>query len=106
MEVLSWVVPLVALVAIWSFFLRKMGNAEGGLMSIGRSKAKVFSEDAVSIGFADVAGVDEAEQELREVVEFLRTPAKYRARRAPAEGRASRGTARNGQDAPGPRRGR
>ena len=79
MEVLGWVVPLVALVAIWSFFLRKMGNAEGGLMSIGRSKAKVFSEDAVSIGFADVAGVDEAEQELREVVEFLKTPAKYTA---------------------------
>ncbi|MEQ1896360.1 MAG: ATP-dependent zinc metalloprotease FtsH [Vicinamibacterales bacterium] len=79
MEALGWIIPLVALVAIWSFFLRKMGNAEGGLMSIGRSKAKVFSEDAVSIGFADVAGVDEAEQELREVVEFLKTPAKYTA---------------------------
>ena len=77
MEALGWIIPLVALVAIWGFFLRKMGNAEGGLMSIGRSKAKVFSEDAVSIGFADVAGVDEAEQELREVVEFLKTPAKY-----------------------------
>ncbi len=76
-EVLGWIVPLLLLVGVWSFFFRRMGGAEGGVMSFARSKAKVFSEDDVKVSFQDVAGVDEAEQELREIVEFLRTPKKY-----------------------------
>ena len=77
-EALGWVVPALLLVGIWSFFLKRMGSGpEGGVMSFARSKAKLFSEDDVTISFADVAGVDEAEQELREIVEFLRTPGKY-----------------------------
>ena len=76
-EVLSWIVPLVLLFAVWGFFFRRMGNAEGGVMSFARSKHRVFSEDDVQVSFADVAGVDEAEQELKEIVEFLKTPAKY-----------------------------
>jgi cell division protease FtsH len=54
-----------------------MSGAEGGVMSFARSKARVFSEDDVKVSFADVAGVDEAEQELKEIVEFLKNPKKY-----------------------------
>ena len=76
-EVLSWVIPLVFLVALWSFFFRRMGGAEGGVMSFARSRAKIYAEDDVKVRFNDVAGVDEAEEELREIVEFLKTPKKY-----------------------------
>ena len=76
-EVLGWIVPLLLLFAVWSFFFRRMSGAEGGVMSFARSKHRVFSEDDVKVSFADVAGVDEAEQELKEIVEFLKTPKKY-----------------------------
>src|SRR5882762_4650690 len=76
-EILGWVVPLLLLFAVWSFFFRRMSGAEGGVMSFARSKHRVFSEDDVKVSFADVAGVDEAEQELKEIVEFLKTPKKY-----------------------------
>jgi cell division protease FtsH len=76
-EVLSWVIPLVFLIALWSFFFRRMGGAEGGVMSFARSRAKIYADDDVKVRFADVAGVDEAEEELREIVEFLKTPKKY-----------------------------
>jgi cell division protease FtsH len=76
-EILSWVLPILVLFAVWSFFLRRMGGAEGGIMSFARSKAKIYAEDDVKTTFADVAGVDEAAQELREIVEFLKNPRKY-----------------------------
>jgi cell division protease FtsH len=76
-EVLGWVLPLLIIVAIWSFFFRRMSGAEGGIMSFARSKAKIYAEDDVKVSFSDVAGVDEAENELREIVEFLKTPKKY-----------------------------
>src|SRR5688572_31254774 len=76
-EVLGWVIPLIFLVALWSFFFRRMGGAEGGVMSFARSKAKIYADDDVKVRFADVAGVDEAENELREIVEFLQNPKKY-----------------------------
>jgi cell division protease FtsH len=59
------------------FFFRRMGGAEGGIMSFARSRAKIYSEDDVKVSFADVAGVEEATEELKEIVEFLKTPAKY-----------------------------
>jgi cell division protease FtsH len=62
---------------MWSFFFRRIGGAEGGVMSFARSKHRVFAEDDVKVSFADVAGVDEAEQELKEIVEFLKNPKKY-----------------------------
>jgi cell division protease FtsH len=76
-EVLGWVVPILLLIGLWTFFFRRIGGAEGGVMSFARSKAKIFSEDDVKVSFTDVAGVDEAAQELREIVEFLKTPRKY-----------------------------
>jgi cell division protease FtsH len=76
-ELLGWLLPLLFFVGIWGFFFRRMSGAEGGVMSFARSRAKVFADDEVKVRFADVAGVDEAREELKEVVEFLKTPKKY-----------------------------
>jgi cell division protease FtsH len=76
-ELLSWVFPILLIVLVWTFFVRRMGGAEGGIMSFARSKAKIYAEDDVKVSFSDVAGVDEATEELKEIVEFLKTPAKY-----------------------------
>ncbi len=76
-EIVGWVLPILLIVGLWMFVLRRMGGAEGGFMSFGRSRAKIFSDDDVKVSFADVAGVDEAAEELREIVEFLKTPKKY-----------------------------
>jgi cell division protease FtsH len=76
-ELLGWIIPLVFFVGLWGFFFRRMGGAEGGVMSFARSKAKVYADDDVAVRFEDVAGVDEAEEELKEIVEFLKTPKKY-----------------------------
>jgi cell division protease FtsH len=76
-DLLGWVLPLLFFVGIWSFFFRRMGSAEGGVMSFARSRGKIYADDEVKVRFADVAGVDEAENELKEIVEFLKTPKKY-----------------------------
>src|SRR5918992_6352586 len=76
-ELLGWVIPVIFLIALWSFFFRRMGGAEGGVMSFARSRAKIYADDDVKVRFGDVAGVDEAEEELREIVEFLQNPKKY-----------------------------
>ena len=76
-ELLSWIIPLLLLVALWSFFFRRMGGAEGGVMAFARSRAKIYAEDDVKVRFGDVAGVDEAKEELMEIVEFLQHPKKY-----------------------------
>ena len=76
-ELLGWILPLLFFVGIWGFFFRRMGGAEGGVMSFARSRAKIYADDEVKVRFADVAGVDEAEEELKEIVEFLKNPKKY-----------------------------
>jgi cell division protease FtsH len=77
-NVLSWVVPAVAFFAIWVFVLRRFAGRElGGALEIGKSKAKVYVEKDTKVTFADVAGVDEALTELREIVEFLKNPQRY-----------------------------
>ena len=76
-DLLTWILPLVVLMGIWGFFFRRMGGAEGGVMSFARSRAKIYADDEVKVRFADVAGVDEAEDELKEIVEFLKNPKKY-----------------------------
>ncbi len=97
-ELIGWL-PLLLLFGVWIFFFRRMGSAEGGVMSFARSKHRVFAEDDVKVSFADVAGVDEAEQELKEIVEFLKNPKKYTTLggRIP-EGSTARRTSRNRQD--------
>src|SRR5260221_3800127 len=76
-DVLGWIIPLVFFIAIWGFFFRRMSGAEGGVMSFARSRAKIYADDEVKVRFSDVAGVDEAEDELKEIVEFLKNPKKY-----------------------------
>ena len=74
---LSWIVPALVFVAIWGLFMRRMGTASG-LMTIGKSKAKVYVEQATGVTFDDVAGMDEARAELVEIVDFLKRPEHYR----------------------------
>ncbi len=75
---LSWVVPIVLLFFLWRFFIGRVGGVDRTLMAIGRSKAKVYVNQDTGVTFDDVAGVDEAKEELREIIDFLREPAKYR----------------------------
>ena len=75
--ILSWVVPMALFFLVWSYFAKKMGSAGSGLMQIGKSKAKVYIEKKTGVTFADVAGIDEAEEEVAEVVGFLKDPDKY-----------------------------
>jgi cell division protease FtsH len=76
-DLLGWIIPLVFFIGIWGFFFRRMSGAEGGVMSFARSRAKIYADDEVKVRFTDVAGVDEAEEELKEIVEFLKNPKKY-----------------------------
>ncbi|MEM7022880.1 MAG: ATP-dependent zinc metalloprotease FtsH [Pseudomonadota bacterium] len=79
-NLLSWVIPAVIFFGIWIFLLRRMsmgGMGAGGLMSIGKSRAKIYVEKDTKTTFADVAGVDEAKVELKEVVDFLKDPQSY-----------------------------
>ncbi len=76
---ISWF-PMLLLIGVWIFFMRQMQGGGGGgrgAMSFGKSKAKLLSEDQIKITFADVAGVEEAKDELSEIVEFLRDPSKF-----------------------------
>jgi cell division protease FtsH len=78
-DLLSWVVPIALFAGVWMFMYRRFASQQGfgGLMSVGRSKAKVFVETDTKTTFADVAGVDEAKAELEEIVQFLKDPVRY-----------------------------
>jgi cell division protease FtsH len=79
-DILGWIIPAVAFFAIWIFVMRKFAEKQGlggGFLSIGKSKAKVYVETDTKVTFADVAGVDEAKDELREIVQFLKNPQGY-----------------------------
>lgn len=75
---LSWMIPVLLFVVIWRFLLKKMGPGfGGGLMTVGKSKAKIYVENETKVTFRDVAGVDEAEEELKEIIDFLKTPERF-----------------------------
>jgi cell division protease FtsH len=79
-DILSWVIPAVVFFGVWWFVMRKFAERQGlggGFLSVGKSKAKVFMEKDVKVTFADVAGVDEAKDELHEIVQFLKDPGNY-----------------------------
>ncbi len=74
---LSWF-PMLLLIGVWVFFMRQMQGGKGGAMGFGKSKAKLMTEMKNKITFNDVAGIDEAKEEVEEVVEFLKDPKKFR----------------------------
>lgn len=79
-DLLSWIMPVLLFFGVWWYIGQRIaqgGGLGGGLMQIGKSKAKIYVESDTGITFADVAGVDEAKDELREVVDFLKNPTDY-----------------------------
>ena len=78
-DLLSWIIPAALFFGIWLFLLKRIGGGlgGGGMMQIGKSKARIYVETDMKVTFADVAGVDEAKDELKEIVEFLRDPKNY-----------------------------
>jgi cell division protease FtsH len=73
----SWLLPIFIFLGIWYFMIRRMSGQQPGFMTLGKNKAKVFMQEDIDIRFADVAGVDEAKEELVEIVDFLKEPGKY-----------------------------
>ena len=80
-DILSWILPLVIFIGIWFFIMRRMSGGGGGsgpqIFNIGKSKATLVDKENISITFQDVAGLEEAKEEVREIVDFLKSPQKY-----------------------------
>ncbi len=80
-ELLSWIIPLLIMIGIWLFIMRKMSGGGSGsgsqIFNIGKSKASLFDKNKVNITFKDVAGLDEAKEEVQEIINFLKNPKKY-----------------------------
>lgn len=78
-QLLGWLMPLVLLMFVWNLIMRSMAGKQGmgGLMGVGKSRAKIFVQQETGVTFADVAGIDEAKAELVEIVSFLKDKAKY-----------------------------
>ncbi|MBF8275759.1 MAG: ftsH 5 [Candidatus Brocadiaceae bacterium] len=74
----SWVLPLLILFVVWRFVFKRFGPA-GSIMTFGKSKGRLYAQEDLNVTFDDVAGIDEAKGELQEIIEFLKTPEKFRA---------------------------
>jgi len=75
--IISWVLPFAIIILIWNLLMRRMGGAPSGVLNFGKSRGRIYGEDEITITFDDVAGVEEAKEELKEIIEFLRTPQKF-----------------------------
>ena len=76
-DLFSWVFPLMIFVGVWFYLMKKLGSQQAGFMTLGKNKSKIYVENELNVTFNDVAGVDEAKQELVEVIEFLKNPGKF-----------------------------
>jgi cell division protease FtsH len=74
---LAWVLPLAFFLIIWRYLIGRMAGGPQGVLSVGKSRAKIYAEKEVKVTFRDVAGIDEAKRELEEIIEFLKTPDKF-----------------------------
>ena len=74
---ISWVLPFVVIIVIWNLLMKRMGGAPSSVLSFGKSRGKIFGENEITVTFEDVADVEEAKEELKEIIEFLRTPQKF-----------------------------
>jgi cell division protease FtsH len=73
----SWVFPVLLFMGIWYFIMKRFQQQQGGYMTLGKNKAKIYMDNDVQVDFDDAAGVDEAKQELVEIIEFLREPERF-----------------------------
>ena len=76
-DILSWVLPVFIFLGVWFFLMKKMMPQQPGFMSLGKSKAKIYKQEDTGITFKDVAGVEEAQAELEEIIDFLKNPEKF-----------------------------
>ncbi len=79
-RLLGWLLPISLFLLVWMFLLRRMAQSSGlggGMLSVGKSKAKIYAEEDIPVSFEDVAGVDEAKEELKEIIGFLKDPGHY-----------------------------
>ncbi len=75
--IIEWVLPFAIIILIWNLLMRRMGGAPSSVLNFGKSRGKIYGEDEIKITFDDVAGVDEAKEELQEIIEYLRYPQKF-----------------------------
>lgn len=75
--IIEWVLPFAIIILIWNVLMRRMGGAPSSVLNFGKSRGKIYGEDEIKITFNDVAGVDEAKEELQEIIEYLRFPQKF-----------------------------
>jgi len=73
----SWIFPIILFIGIWYLFMKRMAGQQAGFMTLGKNKAKIYMEEDLGVTFEDAAGVDEAKQELVEVIEFLKEPERF-----------------------------
>ncbi len=75
--IFSWILPFAVMIFIWNLLIKKMGGAPSSVLNFGKSRGKIYGEDEIKITFEDVAGVEEAKEELKEIIEYLEYPQKF-----------------------------
>jgi len=76
-DILSWVFPILLFIGVWYFFMKRMMGQQQGFMTLGKNKARIYMQEELDVTFDDAAGVDEAKQELVEVIDFLKEPERF-----------------------------